>query len=75
MRTANSAAWAKRKVVTESGCACSGFSNDHGFGAYCFPWEDVAQAPREASLPTLDSSICSVWSLPMSSLEDRRPDI
>ena len=28
-----------RKMSSGSGCACSGFSNDHGFGRFCHPWE------------------------------------
>ena len=28
-----------RKMSSSSGCACSGFSNDHGFGRFCHPWE------------------------------------
>ena len=53
MRTANSATWSKRRHwtgvppgsnSTESpGCKCTGFSNDHGFGAYCFGWEYDSQ--------------------------------
>ena len=42
-----------RKVIghrphTEPGCACSGYSSRHGFGAYCKAWEsalDPAQTP------------------------------
>ena len=45
MRTTNKAVWARRKQVTTSGCTCSGYSNDHGFGAYCFSWEYDAQTP------------------------------
>lgn len=33
------------KMVTKSGCRCSGFSNEHGFGRYCYPWETEWQAP------------------------------
>lgn len=49
-RTANSAQWAKRRHWTGaagpgSGCQCSGYSNDHGFGAYCFGWEYESQMP------------------------------
>ncbi len=45
MRTANTATWANRKMVTESGCRCSGYANDHGFGSFCYPWENDVQAP------------------------------
>ena len=31
------------KATTRSGCACSGFSNEFGFGRYCHPWEDPYQ--------------------------------
>ena len=49
-RTANSAQWAQRRHWTGgdgpgSGCQCSGYSNDHGFGAYCYGWEYEMQAP------------------------------
>ena len=30
---------------TRSGCRCSGFSNEHGFGRYCHPWESRVQVP------------------------------
>ena len=48
--TANSAQWAQRRHWTGaagpgSGCQCSGYSNDHGFGAYCFGWEYDMQTP------------------------------
>eukprot|EP00966_Prymnesium_polylepis_P134128 3100416-Prymnesium_polylepis.1 len=33
------------KMVTKSGCRCSGFSNEHGFGRYCHPWETEWQQP------------------------------
>ena len=45
MRTANAAEWAQRKTTTQSGCRCSGYSNDHGFGSYCYGWEFEAQVP------------------------------
>ena len=45
MRTANTAAWAERRMITESGCECSGYSNAHGLGAYCYGWEYAEQAP------------------------------
>ena len=32
-----------RRMVTFSGCQCSGFSNAHGFGRFCHPWEDSNQ--------------------------------
>ena len=51
-RTANTAQWSKRRHFTganetdaKAGCQCSGYSNDHGFGAYCFGWEYEAQTP------------------------------
>ena len=34
-----------RKMSSGSGCACSGFSNDHGFGRFCHPWETDDQEP------------------------------
>ena len=55
MRTANSAEWSKRRHWTgmppahnssgDPGCQCSGYSNDHGFGAYCYGWEYEGQMP------------------------------
>jgi hypothetical protein len=55
--TANSAEWSKRRHWTgprltengtsspdDKGCQCSGYSNDHGFGAYCF---GCAPRPRD----------------------------
>lgn len=32
-----------RRMVSQSGCTCSGFSNAHGFGRFCHPWEDPMQ--------------------------------
>lgn len=32
-----------RRMKTASGCTCSGFSNTHGFGRFCHPWEDPHQ--------------------------------
>jgi hypothetical protein len=32
-----------RRMKTASGCACSGFSNAHGLGRFCHPWEDKNQ--------------------------------
>ena len=32
-----------RRMRTASGCACSGFSNAHGLGRFCHPWEDQMQ--------------------------------
>ena len=32
-------------TLTRSGCKCSGFSNAHGFGAYCAAWEEDFQPP------------------------------
>ena len=31
------------KGRTKSGCRCSGFSNEHGFGRFCHPWESISQ--------------------------------
>ena len=55
MRTANSAEWSKRRHWTgvppsanssaDPGCQCTGYSNDHGFGAYCYGWEYESQIP------------------------------
>ncbi len=45
MRTTNVAKWSRRKMSTKSGCKCSGFSNDHGFGSHCYSWEFASQAP------------------------------
>ena len=58
MHTANNAEWSKRRhwtgrppahgstaVTNETGCPCSGYSNDHGFGAYCYGWEYESQVP------------------------------
>ena len=58
MHTANSAAWSKRRHWTgtppangstvqtnETGCPCSNYANDHGFGAYCYSWEYESQVP------------------------------
>lgn len=33
------------RMVTNGGCRCSGFSNEHGLGRYCHPWENDWQAP------------------------------
>lgn len=33
------------KVTTRSNCTCTGFSNEHGYGRYCYPWEDQYQDP------------------------------
>jgi len=33
------------KSRTRSNCTCSGFSNEHGFGRYCYSWEDQWQEP------------------------------
>ena len=32
-----------RKMLSASGCKCSGFSNAHGLGRFCHPWEDPMQ--------------------------------
>ena len=32
-----------RRMVTASGCACSGYSNSHGLGRFCYPWENMYQ--------------------------------
>jgi hypothetical protein len=31
--------WEDIKTVSRSGCNCTGFSNEHGFGRYCHSWE------------------------------------
>jgi hypothetical protein len=31
--------------TTAAGCACSGFSNEHGFGRFCHSWEVDEQTP------------------------------
>ena len=31
--------WEDIKTVSRSGCNCTGFSNEHGFGRYCHAWE------------------------------------
>ena len=33
----------EHKGRTKSGCRCSGFSNEHGFGRFCHPWESATQ--------------------------------
>ena len=33
------------RAVTRHGCACSGVSSPHGYGASCAPWETPEQAP------------------------------
>ena len=49
MIPANTAAWSKRRHFAGSnastGCKCSGYANDHGFGAYCYGWEYESQTP------------------------------
>ena len=37
--------WEDIKTVSRSGCNCTGFSNEHGFGRYCHPWESSVQVP------------------------------
>ena len=32
-----------RRTKTASGCNCSGYSNAHGLGRFCHPWEDKNQ--------------------------------
>jgi hypothetical protein len=51
--------WEDIKTVSRSGCNCTGFSNEHGFGRFCHSWElsyqeYAAQAskPRLAAGPT-----------------------
>lgn len=34
-----------RAMASGTGCACSGFSNAHGFGRFCHPWESDDQEP------------------------------
>jgi len=33
------------KMKTRSGCRCSGFSSEHGFGRYCNAWETAWEDP------------------------------
>ena len=35
----------EHKGRTRSGCRCSGFSNEHGYGRFCHPWENSFQPP------------------------------
>ena len=35
----------ERASRTKSGCRCSGFSNEFGFGRFCHPWESASQEP------------------------------
>lgn len=35
----------ERATRTKSGCQCSGFSNEYGFGRFCHPWESASQEP------------------------------
>ena len=40
----NAVQWGEKKDGrTRSGCECSGFYNEHGFGAYCSAWEEAHQ--------------------------------
>ena len=40
----NAVQWGEKKDRrTRSGCECSGFYNEHGFGAYCSAWEEAHQ--------------------------------
>ena len=48
LRSANSIderseAFTGRKMLTASGCQCSGYSNAFGLGRFCHPWEDAMQ--------------------------------
>lgn len=48
MRSANSIdakseKFTGRRMVSASGCKCTGFSNAHGLGRFCHPWEDANQ--------------------------------
>ena len=38
-----STAFNGRRMVSASGCSCSGFSNVHGLGRFCHAWEDPMQ--------------------------------
>jgi hypothetical protein len=38
-----STAFTGRRMVSASSCPCSGFSNAHGMGRFCHPWEDPMQ--------------------------------
>ena len=37
--------WHDIQMTTRSGCNCTGFSNEHGFGSYCHAWELSYQDP------------------------------
>ena len=61
--------WEDIKTVSRSGCNCTGFSNEHGFGRYCHAWElpYQARAPRVyvervQRVPALDprATLCTV---------------
>ena len=63
------AKWEDIKTVSRSGCNCTGFSNEHGFGRYCHAWElpYQARAPRVyvervQRVPALDprATLCTV---------------
>ncbi|KAL1515781.1 hypothetical protein AB1Y20_002397 [Prymnesium parvum] len=58
--TTNKANWATRKQTTQSGCPCSGYSNDHGFGMYCYSWEYEAQTPWCYVLDSCDIKVPTV---------------
>ena len=47
LASAAAAPWdeANGGTTTASGCKCTGFSNEHGFGRYCHPWESDMQVP------------------------------
>ena len=80
-KTANNAEWSKRRFWTgaqldengtsapgDKGCQCSGYSNDHGFGSYCFGWEYESQVPWCAPAHAASESTCPALVLSMSLL-------
>ena len=50
-------------TVTVSGCTCSGFSNEHGFGRYCFPWETDVQQPWYVRKQAVGGRLWPLWPL------------
>ena len=74
--TANSAEWSRRRHWTgprfdengtampeDKGCQCSGYSNDHGFGAFCFGWEYESQTPWCATAARARTLACCTQTL------------
>jgi hypothetical protein len=35
----------QHRSTSKRGCACSGFSDEHGFGRFCHPWESEFHRP------------------------------